>query len=96
MISPQAVPVPEWEYYYQGRSGADRPNGLRFIVGARSFWFSYQTLVAFYSPKTGRVVHENVWSRTTGKHLNAIDHGDKASRVDAALFAAKLAEALTD
>lgn len=96
MNTPHPIPVPEWEYYYQGRSGADRPNALRFIVGERSFWFSYSTLVAFYSPKTGKVVHQNDWSRTTGKHLNAIDRGDKASRVDSTAFATKLAEALTD
>lgn len=95
MISPHHLPLPEFEFYYQGRSGADRPNALRFIVNGTSYWFSYQTLVAFYSPKTGKVVHQNDWSRTTGKHLNAIDGGAKASRVDSATFAAKLAEALT-
>ena len=88
--------LPEFEFYYQGRSGADRPNALKFTTPHGTFWFSYQTLVAFYSPKTGRVVHENVWSKTTGKHLNAIDHGDKVSRVSAEVFEAKLREVFPD
>lgn len=32
--------------------------------------FSYRTAIAFYSPATGWVVSENVWGRTTGRHLN--------------------------
>ena len=39
------------------------------------FYFSYRTLVAFRTPDTGLVVHENNWSQTTGKHLNWIDGG---------------------
>ena len=56
----------------------------------RVLWFSYDTLVAFQSisTKTGieKVVHENVWSASTGKHLNSIDGGDKESRVDHRTF----------
>ena len=33
-----------------------------------------------------RVVHQNDWSNTTGKHLNWIDGGDKSSRVSADEF----------
>lgn len=32
--------------------------------------FSYETCVAFYHPLSGWVVSENIWSATTGKHLN--------------------------
>lgn len=42
------------------------------------FYFSYETLVAF-KHNGNLYVHQNDWSRTTGKHLNWIDGGsDKA------------------
>jgi len=40
-------------------------------------YFSYTTPVAFRTLETGLVVSENVWSRTTGKHLDWIDGGRK-------------------
>jgi cytochrome b len=50
------------------------PNGL-FTV-----YYSYATPVAF--AVNGEItVSENVWSRTTGKHLTQIDGGDKKSRI---------------
>ena len=49
-------------------------------------WFSYKTPVAFYSHATGKVVRENDWGPTTGKHLNWIDGGDKKSRVSSEKF----------
>jgi hypothetical protein len=51
-----------------------------------TLWFSYKTLIAFQFDGKPRVVSENCWSNTTGKHLNAIDGGDKSSRVDRATF----------
>lgn len=44
------------------------------------FYFSYETIVAFHTKKRGLVISENVWSRTTGKHLNWIND-DKSVRV---------------
>lgn len=40
-------------------------------VGPFDFAFSYSTIVAF-NPGTGWEKSENVWSVTTGKHLNEI------------------------
>lgn len=55
-------------------------------------YFSYKTPVAFRAG--GKlVVRENDWGPTTGKHLNAIDGGDKASRVKSDVFEKLLAEA---
>ncbi len=51
-------------------------------LGPLSLWFSYTTLVAFYTPASGIVIRENDWGPTTGKHLNWIDEGDKRARVD--------------
>jgi hypothetical protein len=45
------------------------------------FLFSYETLVAFQSTKTGLVCLKNYWGTTTGKHLNWIQP-DKSKRVD--------------
>ncbi len=67
---------------------------MEITVGNLSIYFSYDTVVAFSDPSTGRVVTQNDWSTTTGKHLNAIDGGDKKSRLPRAEFEAKLAEVL--
>ena len=47
----------------------------------REFFFSYDTLVAFRTVKTGLICLQNYWTTTTGKHLNAIQP-DKSKRVD--------------
>lgn len=54
------------------------------------YWFSYKTLVAFCGDH-GRKVRQNDWGPTTGKHLNAIDGGDKKNRLPAAEFEAAFA-----
>jgi hypothetical protein len=59
-----------------------------------TIWTSYKTVIGFMTAKTGRVVRENVWGPTTGKHMNAIDSGNKAGRISGAEFEAKLAEVL--
>ena|SRR5690348_3870289 len=53
-----------------------------------SFWFSYKTLVAFQRWNDSLVVRQNDWSTTTGKHLNAIDGGNKKARLSAVQFEA--------
>lgn len=69
-----ATQLPTFEFYCGS-------NALRFDYGnGLTVWFSYQTPVAF--ARDGRkVVRENDWSNTTGKHLNSIDGGDKDSRI---------------
>lgn len=54
------------------------------------FYFSYQTCIAFRTPKTGLVVRENSWGPTTGKHLNWIDGGRKKDRIGHTRFEALL------
>ena len=61
------------------------------VVGNATYWFSYKTLVAFRVGAV-KVVHKNVWSNTTGKHLNEIDGGDTANRVDTEEFERRLKE----
>ena len=55
-------------------------------VGEVTVWFSYKTPIAFQVGCNPRVVRENDWKTTTGKHLNAIDGGDKKSRVSGLEF----------
>src|SRR3972149_2372874 len=52
---------------------------LAVSIGQITVYFSYKTPVAFETPH-GLVCSENVWSTTTGKHLNWIEP-DKTKRV---------------
>lgn len=61
-------------------------HALKVRVGNATVWFSYQTPVAFKIGANPRVVRQNEWKTTTGKHLNAIDGGDKKTRVSGAEF----------
>jgi len=67
------------------------PNTLTIgLPGNKRIYFSYKTPIAFYTPKIGLVVRQNDWSTTTGKHLNAIDGGNKAERIPCKEFEERL------
>ena len=55
------------------------PNVTRLGLGGLMIWYSYRTPVAFETSTT-RVVRQNDWGPTTGKHLNAIDGGGKDAK----------------
>ena len=59
---------------------------LRVTLPRLTVWFSYQTPVAFQAGYDPVVIRKNDWGPTTGKHLNAIDGGNKKGRVDAETF----------
>ena len=59
---------------------------LRFDWGSVTVWYSYSTPVAFRVDGHNRVVRQNDWGPTTGKHLKWIDGGDKRSRVNSETF----------
>ncbi len=68
-----------WNY---GNNTSSNTKAVR--MGALTLYWSYKTIVAF--AVSGRiVVCENVWSRTTGKHLNFID-SNKANRLPVGEF----------
>lgn len=71
-------------------------NKLTYVSGlgnGLALWFSYETIVAFeYDDET--VVCENIWTRTTGRHLSYIDNDDKKSRLPWEDFRLRLQEAL--
>lgn len=77
----------------------DQPTATRVDVGHVAYVFSYDTLVAFWSHGNLWVVHENIWSNTTNRTLNAVDGGSKeakAQRKSADDFAILLTAALGD
>lgn len=78
--------LPRWSNYGDYTSDNYGAHTLRFDVGPFSFWYSYRTLVAFRAPSHPMVVCENVWTKTTGKHLNMIDGGRQKERVDKDTF----------
>lgn len=60
-------------------------------VGSLTLYYSYQTVVAYRFG--GRLyMSKNVWSRTTGKHLNIIDR--YSERMDQTAFLSGLEETL--
>lgn len=70
------------------------PNLTEVSIGLIDYYFSYETCVAARLPGMGLVVSQNVWSKTTGKHLNTIDGGSadaKAKRQPSGTFDAILA-----
>lgn len=70
-------------------------NWTNVQIGETTICFSYKTPIAFYGRKGGRVVRKNAWGPTTGKHLNAIDDGNKAKRVSEKEFERLLNEELS-
>lgn len=64
-------------------------HALRVDLGANALtiWTSYGRPIAFAVGGGPRIVCRNVWSRTTGRHLNRIDYGYHLGRLAPALFA---------
>ena len=44
------------------------------MTGGIHIWFSYNEIIAIETPWDGLVASVNVWTRSTGKHLDAISH----------------------
>ena len=76
--------------YGQYSSTGQGAHTICLNVDDLQLFFSYNTVVAFNHPSTGLVVSENVWSTTTGKHLNWIDYGAKGRRIQNFEFKQKL------
>ena len=82
--------TPSFESYGQYSSDNYGAHALVFTLPwGGHIWVSYKTPVAF--AKNGkRVVRQNAWGPTTGKHLNWIDAGDHKARVTGPEFKAAL------
>ena len=71
--------------------------GVRLAKAYRDWfelYFSYDTIIAFQEAGREVTVTHNIWSSTTGRHLNEIDGGEKKDRVDHNTFQKQLGEAL--
>lgn len=76
-----AAKIPSFESYGDYSSDNYGVNTLVFTdADGRNFYFSYRTVVAVTVPGKGKIVHQNYWGTTTGKHLNWIDGGDKEAK----------------
>ena len=71
----------------------DSANLTIVTVGTLELAFSYETVVGFREGSTSWVLSENVWSTTTGKHLNQI--ADKSARIDRQEFLQRVDALLT-
>ena len=67
-------------------------NLTEVTIGEITIWFSCETPVAYHTRDSGYVVCENIWSNTTGRHLNSIDSGRKKDRIPQREFALNLME----
>lgn len=56
------------------------PNFTVTHIGDVTYWFSYETCIAVHTPAIGTIARQNDWRTVTGKHLNAVDGGDKVAK----------------
>ena len=92
MIQLNELEIKKWNYgNYSNDNYGSHTQAIN--IGKLTLYFSYDTVVAFSHPDTGTVVCENVFSRTTGKHLNWLEP-DKSKRVKYEEFKKKLDEIL--
>lgn len=62
------------------------------VIGKLKLYFSYNTIIAF-KEKGKLFISKNVWSKTTGKHLNYINN-DKKKRLKNSTFENELKRVL--
>lgn len=48
------------------------PNFKALKIGSIVIYYSYDTIIGFYTPNTKLCVTENMWGTTTDRHLNMI------------------------
>ena len=72
-----------------------RDNFTIVTIGETDYVFSYRTIIGFRTWGSGGwILRENVWSSTTGRHLNYLSE-DKRSRLSADEFARTLSAYLS-
>jgi len=87
--------LPSWSTYGDYKSSNYGVHALKFSIGSLDVYFSYKTPVAFHMMGKHIVVRQNNWGRTTGKHLNWIDGGAKATRISGAEFEKQFTKAIS-
>lgn len=77
-----------------GETKTSRPNTVYVKINNLKIYFSYEDIIAFSSNGI-LYVSENIWSKTTGKHINYIEPRRK-NRLPYDIFKEKLREALIE
>lgn len=85
--------LPKISSYGQYASDNYGLNTLIVDLGTIRLYYSYQTIVAYWTAADGLVISKNQWSTTTGKHLSWI-HPDKTRRIPYDEFTVKLQAAI--
>ena len=80
-----------WNYGEYSHNNYGSSRAVR--IGILTLYFSYDTVIAFRG-KTGFHISNNVWSKTTAKHLNAINK-DKSTREKHEIFLENLRKELS-
>lgn len=75
---------------YGGHKGNYGSHCMSFGFMGVSFWFSYETLIAFHVPGYEQVVLQNYWQQTTGRHIGAAQQSWSTERVDNDEFLVRL------
>lgn len=63
-----------------------KDNLTRVDLGKLRLWFSYETIIALQTQNNDVIISENIWSKTTGRHINIIKEGYKHLQVDTKTF----------
>ncbi|GAG12601.1 unnamed protein product [marine sediment metagenome] len=85
--------IPNISSYGNYESSNYGMNTIRLGLSSITLYYSYKTIVAYSDFTDGLTVCDNVWSTTTGKHLNWIDD-DHSIRLPFEQFEIKLQAAL--
>lgn len=85
--------LPEVSSYGQYSSNNYGVNTLMVDLGSIRLYYSYKTIVAFWTADSGLVTSKNVWTVTTGKHINWIQ-SDKSKRIPNDAFQIYLEQAI--
>lgn len=78
--------LPTFDSYGTYSSDNYGAHTMRFHFGPVTVWYSYKTVVAFRVDGGPYRVLDYTDSKTTFKHLNMIDGGNKAGRLSATEF----------
>ena len=77
-------------YHYTGRN----TKAVCVSIGPIDLYFSYRTVIAFRAPGHGLNISQNLWSTTTGRHMNEILHMMDKDRIPRDQFEKKLLNVL--
>ena len=69
---------------------SEGPNQTTIFLPGVTLFYSYETIIGYSTPETGRVLTENIYSQTTGKHINHLDPHKKYPRQPRPVFETQL------